>query len=491
MEALFLNLLALTGPVSALIALLLAITPLMRRSYAAKWRQYMWIFCAVRLLFPVKLFSSSLYTIELPPESAAAAPSSAAAAITPPDFNPLTILAAVWLFGAAVFLTAQLVSYIAFRHNIKRLGAICSNEETVKIFTVSKAAMGIKGKISLRICRTLKSPMVTGFFNPVLLLPREDYGADEAEIIIRHELIHFKKHHLWHKLLLLLTKSVSWFNPFVYAMFRAADKDMELACDDEVIRGSDYAFRRRYCETILNGIHKERGCANALTTCLNVSKKTLMDRFGNILNTGVKKNGVIICLAVSVSLIAGGALVSFAEGRVSGELSEAFDYEPEAVMDAVINAAAAQPPANQPDKEPAAVYPDGHGQSEPDADIDYGAADEYDEAGDIPGRVYDDPEPYENTPAYEGAEAYVTEPEVSGEIRSGGTQPYSSSESGGEPEYADISIDESRSFEGEEITGGNSRTITVETGETVDSGDSFTAYIHADDNGYELVRTEE
>lgn len=505
METLFLNLLSLTGPVSALIALLYLLTPLMRKSYAAKWRQYMWIFCAVRLLLPVKLSSPSLYTIELPSEAVAAANTAAASAEPVAGIKMITVLSAVWLLGTAIFLSIQAVSYIAFRHSVKRWSARCENEEILNIFTVSKAAMGIKREIGLRICKKIKSPMVTGFLKPVLLLPHEDYSADEAEIIIRHELIHFKKHHLWYKLLLLLTESVSWFNPFAYIMFRAANKDMELACDDEVIKNADYTFRQKYCETILNGIHRERGRANVLTTCLNINKKMLLDRFGNILNMGVKKNGILICLAVSMSLIAGSAVISFAEGKVSEGLSEVFDYEPEPIIDAILPITATDvPTAAEPEYDVPAADNGGYTSYRATAP-DYAdtTANDYGNAQ-TPANVTDTandnerPEQQSNgEDSYSGGTGHS-----GGAGYSGGTvvysddtaEPYvSGGTSGNGGVYADINIEGSRSFRGEEITSENSRTITVETSEGAINGadDSFTAYIRpSDDGSYEMVRTE-
>ncbi len=500
METLFLNLLALTGPVSALIVLLWLLTPLMQKSFAAKWRQYMWLFCAVRLLLPIKLFPSSLYTIELPAMPAAAHIDAAASGA---GIKAITVLSAVWLAGFAVFTAAQIISYTAFRKSIKRRGAICANSEIVKIFTVSKAAMGVRGKISLRICKTLKSPMVTGFLHPTLLLPRENYSAEEAEIIIRHELIHFKKRHLWYKLLLLLTEAECWFNPFVYIMFRAAQKDMELACDDEVIRGTDGEFRRRYCETILNGIHRERGRANVLTTCLNVNKKILMERFGNILNMGVKRNGIPICLAVSVSLIAGSAVVSFAEGKVSNELSEAFDYKPVPVSEAVMNAVSTSAPTAVPTDTPVRNYENDTADDDSDAEYISDDAPEYDYVTDVSDDTPDDiaNDAADHTPDYasdhtpdddadNAADDYsdsIPEPEEN--IPDDTPESYSETENGSG--YADISVDASRSFEGEEITNDNSRTITVETDGGDVGGDSFTAYIRAGNDGYEMIRSED
>ena len=67
--------------------------------------------------------------------------------------------------------------------------------------------------------------MVTGFFQTVLLLPREDYSEQELEMIIRHELVHYKRHDIAYKMLLMFAVAVHWFNPLVWIMTQEANKD--------------------------------------------------------------------------------------------------------------------------------------------------------------------------------------------------------------------------------------------------------------------------
>ena len=84
-----------------------------------------------------------------------------------------------------------------------------------------------------------------------LYLPDEALSEQEALFVFRHELTHLKRGDLWLKLLLTAARAVHWFNPLVYLMARFAQEDIELACDDAVVRGMDGAQRRAYGETIL------------------------------------------------------------------------------------------------------------------------------------------------------------------------------------------------------------------------------------------------
>ena len=85
--------------------------------------------------------------------------------------------------------------------------------------------------LALLICPAVGAPLVTGFVNPALLLPREAV----SDGVLRHELIHTRRRDLWYKLLLLLARALHWFNPLVHGMARTANRDLERACDEAAV----------------------------------------------------------------------------------------------------------------------------------------------------------------------------------------------------------------------------------------------------------------
>ena len=95
------------------------------------------------------------------------------------------------------------------------------------IFYSLKNKMAIVKFFQVKVCRKIHSPMITGLFRPTLLLPHEDYEKADLEVILKHELIHFRRNDLWFKLLLILANALHWFNPFIYVMVREANRDIE------------------------------------------------------------------------------------------------------------------------------------------------------------------------------------------------------------------------------------------------------------------------
>ena len=162
-------------------------------------------------------------------------------------------------------------------------------------------------KIPLLISPAADCPMLAGFIRPALYLPDENISAADAAFIFRHELTHCRHGDLWLKLLLTAAQCVHWFNPLVYLIVRFAQEDIELACDDAVVRGQNAAYRRAYGETILRSAVAQSRRRQALVSCFGDDKKTLMRRFEGLFDKSVKKRGaaLIVLVALLIATLGG------------------------------------------------------------------------------------------------------------------------------------------------------------------------------------------
>ncbi len=139
-----------------------------------------------------------------------------------------------------------------------------------------------------------------------VVLPTCDYSEEELFFVLKHELIHIKRHDIYFKLLFVIANALHWFNPFVYIMQREAVVDMELSCDEKVIQQTAYAVRKAYTETLLSTFSKQHKKGTFLTTQFYGDKKIMKKRFKNILTKSPKKNGLLICIcAICITLISG------------------------------------------------------------------------------------------------------------------------------------------------------------------------------------------
>ena len=161
-----------------------------------------------------------------------------------------------------------------------------------------------------------------GFFKPVIVLPKEDYSRDELFFILKHELVHYKRHDIWLKLLLVVAKGIHWFNPVVWMMQREAVIDMEMSCDERVIKNAGYDVKKAYTETLLSTIHRQYAGQTLLSTQFKGGKQIMKKRFKNILSGGKKRNGLLLFTGIAVMTMGLGMLVGCSVGRSEEHTSE-------------------------------------------------------------------------------------------------------------------------------------------------------------------------
>ena len=310
-----------------------AILPFLSKRYTAKWRYMVWLVIAAGWIFPfrprIKMSFLPAQIADIPVTSVQpiinAIPSMADTGdiVNAPATIPLWwVLAAIWIVGVV-----SVVLYHALRHGrfmkmVRRWGEPVTNLENLGILVSLKSEMGIKAQVGLNVCQSITSPMLVGFFHPAILLPPVKIAGDELSLILKHELIHFKRHDLWYKALILAATALHWFNPVVYLMAKAAGVQCEISCDALVLQGADFQQRKQYGETIIGVVRNGTKLRTALSTNFYGGKKGMKIRISSIMDTKRKKAGVIVlCLALAGIMMTGATLAAAEDiGIASGSI---------------------------------------------------------------------------------------------------------------------------------------------------------------------------
>ena len=230
------------------------------------------------------------------------------------------VLLVLWGTGALLFAGWQLYRYLAFHHVLEKSSHPAQRDTLLTVFEEQKRVLGITRDIPLRVTQAADCPMLAGFLCPALYLPDEALSEQDAAFIFRHELTHYKRGDLWLKLALVAARAVHWFNPLVHLMARFAQEDIELACDDAVVRGMDVDARRAYGETILRSVEAQVK-KRTLVSCFTGDKETLMRRFEGLFDKSIKKRG--IALVVAAAVLVGTLGCAFSVGESKDKLTEA------------------------------------------------------------------------------------------------------------------------------------------------------------------------
>jgi len=316
---------------SGVIAILLLLLPFLRRHYTARWRSWVWLLVAVRLLIPfnpslpqapIQLAAPAQHvTVNVPARETTVLPPQMGNPVSSPVATPVpvtratvpltTILSLVWILGIAAFLLYHFMGYFLFRRAVRRFSRPVEDERTLAIWNAVRREMHVVRPIQLLSCKKVQSPMMTGFFHPVLLLPDTDYSDTGLHMILKHELVHYKRGDIWYKLLMICANAVHWFNPLVYLMVTASNQDLEMSSDSAVIQDADTASRKQYSETILAAVRKGKMHQTAFSTYFDGGKKTMKERLVNIFDVSRRRKGLLALCAIIIAVGITGALVAY------------------------------------------------------------------------------------------------------------------------------------------------------------------------------------
>lgn len=328
------------------ILLLCVAKPWLNKIYAAKTRCIIWLMLALYLVLPLRLplwqrpieaavsngiaiyrhrtggesemlWSISLQSendtqepfepLELPEVSALPKPSVPDNAGIRQNLTLPEILTLIWGFGCVLVVAYEWLKYRIYQKRLKRWCKPARNALTAATAEEISKEMSITKTIPVFLCDKTGSPMMTGLLHPCIFLPHEDFDKQELSMILRHELIHYKRRDLWRKVLLLSARVVHWFNPLVYLMCRHAEADMEQACDDCLLEGESQECRKAYSEMILATIKCQK--EYTLSTYFYGGISVMKERFQNILQGENKKRGRWICFIVCLCVIGANSLV--------------------------------------------------------------------------------------------------------------------------------------------------------------------------------------
>ena len=308
MAAVFLKLLNLSISASWLVLAVLVLRLISKRS--PKWMNVLlWGIVALRLVLPFSIESAlslipSAETVSPAVVQFAPAPTITSdvsvidnavnpslsehfSAVPTASVNPLyvwtEIAGWVWLIGLGAMLLYALVSYLRLRRRVS-------------------VSLPIRDRIYL--CDAISSPFILGVVKPHIYLPS---GLDEVQRqnVLAHEQAHLARRDHWWKPLGFALLAVYWFNPVLWLAYTLLCRDIELACDERVIRTMDESAVKTY-STVLLACSMPR---KAVITCpLAFGEIGVKERVRNALHYKkpafwVVAASVAVCVVVAVCFL--------------------------------------------------------------------------------------------------------------------------------------------------------------------------------------------
>jgi len=202
--------------------------------------------------------------------------------------NPLQIYleigAYIWVLGIIALLVYSFISVLRLRRQLEGARLIEKN-----IFEA----------------KNIRTPFVLGIINPRIYLP-VGLSKEEQNYILIHEQTHIRRKDHIIKTIAFLIVSIHWFNPLVWIVFNLMNTDMELSCDERVLKVMNKDIRKPYANSLLSlaaGKHILNGSPLAF------GEGDIRGRIKNVLNYK-KFSFWVIAVSVAVVIIVGIALAA-------------------------------------------------------------------------------------------------------------------------------------------------------------------------------------
>ncbi len=218
--------------------------------------------------------------------------------------NPLQIFVVIgtyiWVFGIITLLIYSLVSILILKRRLKSAQLVEKD-----IFEA----------------KNLKTPFVLGFFCPKIYIP-SGLSEEEKSYIILHEQTHIRRFDHLAKMVAFLILCVHWFNPLVWVAFMLMSADLEMSCDERVLKEMGSNIKQAYSTSLLS-LATGRHLINGIP--LSFGEGNIKARIKNILNFKKRSTWVMVVSTILVAAL----VIGFTSNRPSADDSsdwEVYDF---------------------------------------------------------------------------------------------------------------------------------------------------------------------
>ena len=211
-------------------------------------------------------------------------------------FVYFSIAAVIWIVGIGVMLLYLTISWFRIARRVRF--AIPDEWEGVKYYR----------------CEEIDSPFLFGFFKTRIYVP-SGLGGENLSYVLKHETVHRQRRDYLIKPIGYLLLTIYWFNPFVWAAYILLCRDVELACDERVIRELGGEYKKEYAHALLSCSVNHRTIAACPVAFGETSVK---GRVKNVLNYKRPTFWVMVAAVAACVIIA----VCFMTEKVEADITQ-------------------------------------------------------------------------------------------------------------------------------------------------------------------------
>ena len=216
----------------------------------------------------------------------------------------ISILSVIWLAGLLLCFGFFAVSYIKCYREF-RFSLPVEND----ILEAWKEKHPLKRSLSIRQTETIAAPLSYGVIRPVILMPKNTEWKNiyQLRYVLEHEYVHIRRLDMLTKLIMIAAVCIHWFNPLVWVMYILFNRDLELSCDETVVRRFGMDIKSVYATALISMEEKKSGLT---PLCNSFSKNAIEERIRAIMKIKKTSKFAVIISVVLVICVTGGFATS-------------------------------------------------------------------------------------------------------------------------------------------------------------------------------------
>lgn len=216
----------------------------------------------------------------------------------------ISILSVIWLAGLLLCFGFFAVSYIKCYREF-RFSLPVEND----ILEAWKEKHPLKRSLSIRQTETIAAPLSYGVIRPVILMPKNTEWKNiyQLRYVLEHEYVHIRRLDMLTKLIMIAAVCIHWFHPLVWVMYILFNRDLELSCDETVVRRFGMDIKSVYATALISMEEKKSGLT---PLCNSFSKNAIEERIRAIMKIKKTSKFAVIISAVLVICVTGGFATS-------------------------------------------------------------------------------------------------------------------------------------------------------------------------------------
>lgn len=216
----------------------------------------------------------------------------------------ISILSVIWLAGLLLCFGFFAVSYIKCYREF-RFSLPVEND----ILEAWKEKHPLKRSLSIRQTETIAASLSYGVIRPVILMPKNTEWKNiyQLRYVLEHEYVHIRRLDMLTKLIMIAAVCIHWFNPLVWVMYILFNRDLELSCDETVVRRFGMDIKSVYATALISMEEKKSGLT---PLCNSFSKNAIEERIRAIMKIKKTSKFAVIISAVLVICVTGGFATS-------------------------------------------------------------------------------------------------------------------------------------------------------------------------------------